>query len=37
MTRTAHRGIPSTTLSRLREIKREVDPDNVFDQNFPVA
>ncbi|MFI1732256.1 FAD-binding oxidoreductase [Streptomyces acidicola] len=28
---------PPTTLSRLREIKREVDPDNVFDQNFPVA
>ncbi|MEV6587467.1 FAD-binding oxidoreductase [Streptomyces acidicola] len=28
---------PPATLSRLREIKREVDPDNVFDQNFPVA
>ncbi|MFJ9582617.1 hypothetical protein [Streptomyces acidicola] len=25
------------TLSRRREIKRDVDPDNVFDQNFPVA
>ncbi|MEU5155393.1 FAD-binding oxidoreductase [Glycomyces sp. NPDC021274] len=28
---------PPPTLHRLREIKRKVDPDNVFHQNFPVA
>ncbi|WP_433513663.1 FAD-binding oxidoreductase [Nonomuraea sp. CA-143628] len=28
---------PPQTLRRLREIKRKVDPDNVFNQNFPVA
>ncbi|MFG3341357.1 FAD-binding oxidoreductase [Glycomyces sp. NPDC048151] len=28
---------PPATLERLREIKRKVDPDNVFHQNFPVA
>ncbi|XVV08464.1 FAD-binding oxidoreductase [Actinoplanes sp. CA-131856] len=28
---------PTATLSRLREIKRLVDPDDVFNQNFPVA
>jgi FAD/FMN-containing dehydrogenase len=28
---------PPATLDRLREIKRKVDPDNVFNQNFPVV
>jgi FAD/FMN-containing dehydrogenase len=28
---------PAATLRRLREIKRKTDPDNVFDQNFPLA
>ncbi|MEH0580113.1 FAD-binding oxidoreductase [Streptomyces canus] len=28
---------PPPTLQRLREIKRKVDPENVFNQNFPVA
>ncbi|MFG1991026.1 FAD-binding oxidoreductase [Actinoplanes sp. NPDC048988] len=28
---------PPATLSRLRDIKRRVDPDDVFNQNFPVA
>jgi FAD/FMN-containing dehydrogenase len=28
---------PPQTLHRLREIKRKADPDNLFDQNFPVA
>jgi FAD/FMN-containing dehydrogenase len=27
---------PPATLRRLRDIKRKVDPDNVFNQNFPV-
>ncbi len=28
---------PPATLNRLREIKRKVDPDNTFNQNFPIA
>ncbi|MER6683999.1 FAD-binding oxidoreductase [Streptomyces olivaceoviridis] len=28
---------PGTTLQRLRDIKRRIDPGNVFHQNFPVA
>ncbi|MGW3449522.1 BBE domain-containing protein [Streptomyces sp. NPDC001076] len=28
---------PGTTLQRLRGIKKQIDPDNVFHQNFPVA
>ena len=28
---------PEPTLSRLRELKAVYDPDNVFDQNFPIA
>jgi hypothetical protein len=28
---------PPATLSRLREIKQRVDPDNVFHQNFPIV
>jgi hypothetical protein len=27
---------PAPTLQRLRTVKRRVDPDNVFHQNFPV-
>ncbi|GAB7101734.1 FAD-binding oxidoreductase [Streptomyces phaeofaciens JCM 4814] len=28
---------PGATLQRLRDIKKQVDPDNVFRQNFPVV
>ncbi|MEU5873555.1 FAD-binding oxidoreductase [Glycomyces sp. NPDC047369] len=28
---------PPETLARLREIKRKADPENLFDQNFPVT
>ncbi|XVU29828.1 FAD-binding oxidoreductase [Actinoplanes sp. CA-054009] len=28
---------PEATLGRLRDIKRRIDPDDVFNQNFPVA
>lgn len=35
--RRLHDAFPPATLQRLREIKRKVDPDNTFDQNFPVT
>jgi alkanesulfonate monooxygenase SsuD/methylene tetrahydromethanopterin reductase-like flavin-dependent oxidoreductase (luciferase family) len=32
-----HDAFPGKTLTRLRELKAVYDPDNVFDQNFPIA
>jgi alkanesulfonate monooxygenase SsuD/methylene tetrahydromethanopterin reductase-like flavin-dependent oxidoreductase (luciferase family) len=32
-----HDAFPGTTLTRLRELKATYDPDNVFDQNFPIT
>lgn len=32
-----HDAFPGETLTRLRELKARYDPDNVFDQNFPIA
>jgi len=32
-----HDAFPDKTLTRLREIKARYDPENVFNQNFPVA
>ena len=32
-----HDAFPGETLVRLRELKARYDPDNVFDQNFPIA
>jgi len=32
-----HDAFPDATLDRLRELKAVYDPDNVFDQNFPIA
>ncbi|HET6547958.1 MAG TPA: LLM class flavin-dependent oxidoreductase [Solirubrobacter sp.] len=32
-----HDAFPNTTLTRLRELKARYDPDNVFDQNFPIG
>jgi FAD/FMN-containing dehydrogenase len=31
-----HDAFPGETLTRLRELKARYDPENVFDQNFPV-
>jgi hypothetical protein len=31
-----HDAFPDQTLHRLRELKAQYDPDNVFDQNFPI-
>lgn len=31
-----HDAFPGETLTRLRELKRKYDPDNVFNQNFPI-
>ncbi|HKC26790.1 MAG TPA: FAD-binding oxidoreductase, partial [Jatrophihabitans sp.] len=31
-----HDAYPGETLNRLRQIKAEYDPDNVFNQNFPI-
>jgi FAD/FMN-containing dehydrogenase len=31
-----HDAFPGETLTRLRELKVRYDPDNVFDQNFPI-
>jgi hypothetical protein len=32
-----HDAFPADTLTRLRELKAAYDPENVFDQNFPIA
>jgi hypothetical protein len=32
-----HEAFPEPTLARLRELKAAYDPDEVFDQNFPIA
>jgi FAD/FMN-containing dehydrogenase len=32
-----HDAFPDETLTRLRELKARYDPENVFDQNFPVT
>jgi len=32
-----HDAFPGDTLTRLRELKAAYDPENVFDQNFPLA
>jgi alkanesulfonate monooxygenase SsuD/methylene tetrahydromethanopterin reductase-like flavin-dependent oxidoreductase (luciferase family)/FAD/FMN-containing dehydrogenase len=32
-----HDAFPGETLTRLRRLKAGYDPDNVFDQNFPIA
>jgi hypothetical protein len=32
-----HDAFPGETLTRLRRLKALYDPDNVFDQNFPIA
>jgi hypothetical protein len=32
-----HEAFPAATLERLRALKAICDPDNVFDQNFPIA
>ncbi|HEY2077355.1 MAG TPA: LLM class flavin-dependent oxidoreductase [Streptosporangiaceae bacterium] len=32
-----HDAFPDDTLTRLRQLKARYDPDNVFDQNFPVT
>jgi alkanesulfonate monooxygenase SsuD/methylene tetrahydromethanopterin reductase-like flavin-dependent oxidoreductase (luciferase family) len=32
-----HDAFPGETLTRLRELKARYDPDNVFDQNFPIS
>jgi berberine-like enzyme len=34
--RRLHDAFPGSTLTRLRELKASCDPENVFDQNFPV-
>jgi hypothetical protein len=31
-----HDAFPSETLIRLRELKARYDPDDVFNQNFPI-
>ena len=32
-----HDAFPGQTLTRLRELKATYDPENVFDQNFPIT
>jgi len=32
-----HDAFPGETLTRLRELKATYDPENVFDQNFPIT
>jgi hypothetical protein len=32
-----HDAFPGKTLERLRRLKARYDPDNVFNQNFPIA
>jgi alkanesulfonate monooxygenase SsuD/methylene tetrahydromethanopterin reductase-like flavin-dependent oxidoreductase (luciferase family)/FAD/FMN-containing dehydrogenase len=32
-----HDAFPGETLTRLRELKARYDPDNLFDQNFPIT
>jgi len=32
-----HDAFPGNTLTRLRELKAAYDPENVFDQNFPIS
>jgi FAD/FMN-containing dehydrogenase len=34
--RRLHDAFPGSTLTRLRELKASYDPENIFDQNFPV-
>ena len=33
----SHEAFPGATLARLRELKAIYDPDNVFNQNFPIT